>query len=135
MVSDGILDDEYAATTFGALESDPSGKGQHESGAKLDAGKNRLGLVLLSFSRALNEVGVVGTYGADKYTDNGWLAVDNAEERYTDAMFRHLLASKIEGEVDADSGLLHKAQMAWNALAVLELFLIDLEDDAKEAVR
>jgi len=135
MVSKAKLDGEYAATTFGPLERDPSGKNQHEAGAKLDAGKNRLGLVLLNFPRALNEVGVVGTYGAEKYTDNGWLTVDNGEARYTDAMFRHLLAAKIEGDIDADTGLLHKAQVAWNALAALELYLIDLEVDAKEAMR
>jgi len=119
----------------GSAESDPSGKSQHEAGAKLDEGKNRLGLVLLNFPRALNEVGVVGTYGAEKYTDNGWLTVDNGEARYTDAMFRHLLAAKIEGDIDADTGLLHKAQVAWNALAALELYLIDLEKDTKEAMR
>ncbi len=134
-ISKAELDKEYAITTFGPLESDPSGKNQHEAGAKLDAGKNRLGLVLLNFPRALNEVGVVGTYGAEKYTDNGWLKVANGEARYTDAMFRHLLAAKIEGDVDVDTGLLHRAQVAWNALAALELYLIDLEMDVKEAMR
>ena len=35
-----------------------------EKGVKLDEGKNRLGLILGGFSRALWEVGRVGTFGA-----------------------------------------------------------------------
>ena len=42
-----------------------------EKGVKLDNSKNRLGLVLGGFSHALLLVGCVGTFGADKYTDNG----------------------------------------------------------------
>jgi len=135
MVSKAKLDGEYAATTFGPLERDPSGKGQHEAGAKLDEGKNRLGLVLLNFPRALREVGVVGTYGAEKYTDNGWLDVENGRARYTDAKLRHMFDAEIEGDIDPETGLFHPVQEVWNALAALELFLIDLEDDAREAVR
>lgn len=101
-------------------EHDPHGKQPHEPGAKLDAGKNRLGLVLGGFSLALQEVGKVGTYGAQKYSDNGWLSVPDGEFRYMDAMFRHLLAPE---ERDPDTGLLHAAHAAWNALAVLELML------------
>ena len=52
-------------------ESDPTGRQPNDAGAKLDAGKNRLGLVLGGFSSALQEVGKVGTYGAKKYSDNG----------------------------------------------------------------
>ena len=36
-----------------SLERDPHGKSQHEAGAKLDDGKNRLGLVLNGFAHAL----------------------------------------------------------------------------------
>lgn len=109
------------------LEQDPNGKDPHESGAKLDAGKNRLGLVIGSFARALSKVGEVGTYGANKYTDNGWLDVPNGEARYTDALYRHLF-SEAKGEVnDKDTDLPHAAHAAWNALARLELALIEEE--------
>lgn len=101
-------------------EHDPHGKSPHEPGAKLDAGKNRLGLILGGFSLALLEVGKVGTYGAQKYSDNGWMSVPSGQERYTDALFRHLLAQE---ECDPDTGLLHAAHAAWNSLAVLELML------------
>ena len=103
-------------------EADPFGTPQHVAGAKLDANKPRIGLVLGDFARALQSVAVVGTYGAHKYTDHGWKHVPNGIGRYTDALYRHLLAENIE-EKDQESGLLHAACLAWNALARLELLL------------
>lgn len=93
------------------------------AGIKHDQGKPRLGLVFNGFANALNEVGMVGTFGAKKYTDNGWVSVPNAKERYTDAMYRHLLAEQGEEIFDKESTLLHAAHAAWNALARLELML------------
>ncbi|MER2518591.1 MAG: dATP/dGTP diphosphohydrolase domain-containing protein [Candidatus Accumulibacter phosphatis] len=116
-------DEEHRATTFSELEADPSGKSAHEAGAKLDAGKNRLGLVLCGFARALQAVGAVGTYGANKYTDNGWMKVPDGERRYTDAMLRHLMREATGEERDPDTELHHAAHTAWNALARLELSL------------
>lgn len=104
-------------------ESDPNGFQANDPGAKLDAGKNRLGLVLLGFSHALEEVGRVGTYGAAKYSDYGWLRVPDGERRYTDAMLRHLLRQAGGEVIDPETGLYHAAQTAWNALARLELSL------------
>ncbi len=115
--------DEHVMETFGEL--DPNGKDAHEPGSKLDAGKNRLGLVLGGFSKALQEVGKVGTFGANKYTDNGWLEVPNGQERYTDAMLRHYFKEVSGEEKDEDSSILHAAHLAWNALARLELALLD----------
>jgi hypothetical protein len=88
----------------------------HEPGAKLDAGKLKAG-VIGDFSRALLTISAVGTFGAEKYSRGGWLHVDGGIERYTDAMWRHLLASG----TDDESGLDHFAHFAWNVLAVLEL--------------
>lgn len=102
-------------------ETDPTGKNPHESGAKLDHGKNRLGLVLNGFPNALEQVGIVGTYGAKKYSDDGWLTVENGIARYTDAMHRHLNAHAKGEEIDPQTGLNHLAQATWNSLAVLEL--------------
>lgn len=104
-------------------ELDPHGKAPSEAGAKLDAGKNRLGLVLFGFARALQEVGKVGTYGANKYTDSGWISVPDGERRYTDAMLRHLLCEAAGEACDPDTELLHAAHAAWNALARLDLML------------
>ena len=70
-------------------------------------------------------VAMVGTYGAAKYTDNGWRSVPAGQERYTDAMLRHLLAEAQGLERDHESELLHAAHTAWNALARLELMLAE----------
>ena len=104
-------------------ESDPLGKAPNQPGAKLDNGKNRLGLVLGDFSRALQAVGEIGTFGAKKYTPGGWIEVPDGIERYTDALYRHLLAEAAGEEFDSDSKLAHMAHAAWNCLAVLELIL------------
>lgn len=104
-------------------ESDPNGIQQHEPGAKLDAGKNRLGLVFSGFALALQAVGAVGTYGANKYTDEGWKAVPDANKRYTDAMLRHLFKEFSGEHLDQETGFLHAAHAAWNALARLEKIL------------
>jgi hypothetical protein len=102
-------------------EIDPTGRTPHDPGAKLDDGKLLAG-VLLDFSLALTEVAKVGTYGAKKYSRRGCLEVPNGIERYQDAMMRHLLAAQRE-DIDEDSGLLHDAQVCWNALIRLELKL------------
>lgn len=110
------------------LESDPNGIDQHAPGAKCDAGKQLAG-VLLDFSRALEAVADVGTFGANKYTRLGWASVPNGEQRYTDALMRHLLKGQREA-IDPDSGLDHLAHLAWNCLAVLELRLREAQHGA-----
>ena len=100
---------------------------QPAGGVKYDAGKPRYGLVLGGFPRALERVVQVGTFGANKYSDDGWLTVPSGPARYTDAMLRHHFAEAGGEELDGESGMLHAAHRAWNALAVLELKLIELE--------
>lgn len=104
-------------------ESDPNGKSAHEAGSKLDAGKVRPALVLGGFARALLEVSKVGTYGAVKYTENGWMEVPNGEARYDDAKLRHWLKEKAGEASDPDTELVHAAHEAWNALARLDLMI------------
>lgn len=94
----------------------------HAPGAKADQGKPRLALVLDGFSKALVEVGKVGTFGAEKYSDNGWKHVENARGRYRDALYRHLFA---DSDRDEESGLLHLSHAAWNVLALLSLEMND----------
>lgn len=114
----------------GSFERDPYDIDAHTPGAKLDAGKNRLGLVMRGFARALCEVGSVATMGAEKYTADGWIQVPDGIARYTDAMYRHLLAEHAGEVQDSGSDLLHAAHAAWNALARLELMLREGEHDA-----
>jgi hypothetical protein len=109
------------------IEKDPSGLDAHSPGAKLDAGKLRPALVLGGFGRALTEVAKIGTYGAKKYSDNGWMEVVNGESRYDDALLRHWLKEKTGETCDSDSELLHAAHVAWNALARLDLIIRNQE--------
>lgn len=97
-------------------------------GEKQDAGKEPVRLVLHLMPRAVLAIAKVAAYGAEKYTEDGWLQVPNGINRYTDAMFRHALREGIE-QRDEESGLLHAAQTAWNALARLELMLRQSSDD------
>lgn len=115
-----VIADGYSHTV---VEQDPSGLAPGDPGAKLDAGKVMAGL-LLDFGPALLAVAEVSTVGAKKYSRGGWSKVDDGYNRYTDAMMRHLLA---EGEYDdgpGGTGLLHDAQVAWNALARLYFKLV-----------
>ena len=125
-MADGIGDLRPPSfTDFIALPSDvdPNGIGQHEPGAKLDAGKVMPWLCISGFSRALEEVARVTTKGAEKYSRNGWKSVPDGHDRYLDAAMRHLLALGRGETVDADTGCLHHAQATWNLLASLELQL------------
>lgn len=109
---------------------DPNGIDQHTAGAKLDAGKPDASLLLL-FGRALTEVSRVGTFGAKKYSRGGWQFVPDGITRYTAALLRHLFG-EANGPRDEESGLLHAAQVAWNALARLELMLRESENNKNE---
>jgi hypothetical protein len=83
---------------------------------KRDSEKIRMDL--LPFE-ALEAVAEVLTFGAKKYTDNGWQTVENGERRYLAAFLRHLVARE-RGEMrDVEWGLLHAAHMATNALFIL----------------
>lgn len=121
-----------------ALETDPNGLAAHEPGAKLDLGKPMVDLTLDGFSRALLAVAQVSTYGAKKYSPNGWKAVPNGEQRYRSAGDRHRLFRGHE-VLDHESKLTHLAHEAWNRLAELELYLqsrdAHSEDAAAVAVR
>lgn len=101
-------------------ELDPNGLHPNTPGAKLDANKPDCDLVFGGFAKALLEVAKVGTFGAGKYTDNGWKSVPNGIRRYRSAAYRHMLALEF---LDKDSNLPHLAHAAWNCLAVLELLM------------
>lgn len=115
------VSDVLAVPAGVVAEHDPHGVDRRAPGAKLDSGKVCGGL-LDDFALALLAVAEVGTFGANKYSRGGWQAVPNGEQRYRDAMWRHLLKERHE-ERDTDSGLRHAAHRAWNALAELELCL------------
>lgn len=113
-------EEQFMVETFHKVQD------QHAPGAKLDTGKVRPALVLDGFAKALLAVAEVGTFGANKYTDNGWKEVPNGLKRYKDAKYRHQLAEAAGETYDSESQLLHAAHEAWNALARLELLLKEI---------
>ena len=117
---------------FSAVEADPNGLHPNSPGAKLDAGKVRPSLVLGGFARALWEVSKVGTYCATKYTDNGWMEVVDGDKRYDDAKMRHWLKEKMGEKCDKDTNLTHLAHEAWNALARLDLYIRETENEQRK---
>lgn len=104
-------------------ERDPGGLDQHQAGAKVDAGKVRMHLITGGMARAITEVAKIATFGAAKYTDNGWISVPDGFRRYEDAQQRHAAKRHMGEELDSDSGLLHLAHECWNAMAKLDLHL------------
>ena len=112
-----------ASAPFIMAEQDPNGLDAHTPGAKLDAGKCRPGLVLGGFARALWAVSEIGSYGAVKYTENGWMQVPNGTNRYNDAKLRHWLKEQMGQDCDPDTEMLHAAHEAWNSLARLDLMI------------
>lgn len=108
-------------STVGNNEVDPNGIDQHKPGAKLDHGKQRPSLIADSMPRALEGVILVGTFGARKYSDGGWLEVERGIERYRDAQLRHEIKIAKGELIDPESGLPHDFHRAWNVLAQVEL--------------
>jgi len=93
----------------------------HAPGAKLDQGKPWVDAIWSGFPRAQLAVAEVGTFGAKKYSLNGWQSVDDALRRYADAGARHRLLRQMGETHDPESGLPHIYHEAWNMMAVLEL--------------
>jgi hypothetical protein len=94
---------------------------------KYDGGKAPMFQGALAyFPNALSAVSTVSQFGASKYAWKGWRGVDDGFNRYSDALVRHLGYEASE-DYDPDSGLLHAAHAAWNALARLELLLEEIE--------
>ncbi len=127
-----LNNDDFIAALAKSGECDPHGLDPHSPGAKLDAGKVRPALVLGGFARALWAVSRVGTYGANKYTDNGWMEVPNGQARYDDAGMRHWLKEKMGEYCDSDTEIEHAAHDAWNALARLDLLLRAQEGETED---
>jgi len=93
-------------------------------GRKDDTGKVHLMKGFMQyFPNAIAEVARVSEFGARKYDWGNWKHVSGGEDRYTDALCRHLLLPGLDDE----SGLAHAAHTAWNAMARLELMLADKE--------
>ena len=95
-----------------------------EDRRKDDSEKIRMDL--LPFE-SLEAVAKVLTFGAKKYTDNGWKEIKNAEQENVAALLRHL-SKYLRGEKhDEESGLSHLSHMATRAL-----FLVYFEEKSRD---
>lgn len=86
---------------------------------KFDQGKTRMSLLIAGIAPSIKAVADVLTFGAKKYAAHSWQTVENGEERYLDAMYRHLNAVHSGERVDPESGMLHWAHIACNAMFLL----------------
>lgn len=94
-------------------------------GKKLDAGKNRLGLLPRC---ALYAIGLVLTFGARKYDPWNW-AKGMDWSRVRDALDRHLFAYDDGDDYDNESGLLHLAHAGCCLLFLLTYQILGLGKD------
>lgn len=91
------------------------------AGLKFDSGKPRWTLLMQGCAKALAGVAKVLTFGAKKYAAHSWKEVENNEERYRDALYRHLNAIEGGEAIDPESGLSHWDHAACNALFLSQL--------------
>jgi len=96
-----------------------------EKGVKLDENKNRWDLLPLALIEGIVKV---LTFGASKYTDNGWQTVENGYDRYKAAFFRHLVKLEAGEDVDQESGLLHIDHMLTNVMFMKHILLVNGAD-------
>lgn len=90
-------------------------------GVKDDQGKLMMGLIP---HEAMVGLAQVMTFGANKYSPNGWQTVPNARQRYEDALLRHFYAYKSGEKNDPESGLSHLKHALTNLA-----FLVYFEDN------
>lgn len=93
---------------------------------KNDRGKPQLGLVSPYLIEA---VGIIRTYGVDKYGDpDNWKQVD--KQRYINALMRHLVAYLKNPEgLDEESGYPHLWHLACNVNFLVEIMAREAQND------
>lgn len=94
-------------------------------GKKYDEGKSMVGTLINVFPEALMAIGMCIEFGTHKYPNpNNWKKVKGAKKRYQDSLMRHLIKHNAGDIIDEETNLLHLAHMAWNALAILQLYMM-----------
>lgn len=126
VVVDGVVEvNEERSVQIVKYDLTDDGKGK-----KYDGGKSMVGTLCRVFPRALLGIGQCIQFGTTKYPNpKNWQLVDKGFERYQDSMMRHYLKFQAGQEIDSETSLLHLKHMAWNALAILELYLMEHEDE------
>ncbi len=111
--------EEYERVFKEMEEKDPNGIRPGDPGAKLDSGKIRYSLIPF---KPLMWLAKLYTKGAEKYSPHGWKEVKNGEERYFDALLRHVedyRHGKWLDDEEGGTGVPHLIAVAWNAFAIV----------------
>ena len=69
----------------------------------------------------IEDIVKVYTAGAKKYGPDQWQQLPDGYRRYKAAMLRHLVEFEKGNWTDPDTGCIHLAQVAWNAIAMLHI--------------
>jgi hypothetical protein len=103
-------------------ESSPIGK-------KYDNGKPKMHLLP---PKALLEVARVVTFGEDKYGEENWRDVADAQKRYASASLRHSFSHLDGEELDQETNYSHLAHAICCLMFKLELELESKSEEGKE---
>lgn len=119
-----ILREYYTGDTFLNCRMDDFVKYdmQKTESIKNDRKDNKVMMELLPWPE-LEEIAKVYTAGAKKYGPHNWENLPDGYERYKGAMLRHLTELEKGNDIDPDTGCMHAAQIAWNAIAMLHFKL------------
>lgn len=135
------IEDEIKRLSDSIMEAQIYGESKYDltddgTGKKYDGGKSMAGTLVNVFPNALMAVGMCIEFGTHKYpkSDN-WKKVEGASKRYQDSLMRHLIKHNVGIVKDSETGIIHLAHMAWNALAILELYLMAHPEIAKEYLK
>ena len=110
------------------LDMTPEERRNAPEGLRFNAGKNQLNLVPPD---ALWALGEVFTKGAEKYAANNWLKGMDWS-KVEGCMMRHLLKYQMGEDRDEETGCLHMAHVAWNAMAILTYQLRGIGTDDRQ---
>jgi hypothetical protein len=88
-----------------------------KAGVKYDGDKTQFGLLP---PNALEAIADILTFGAKKYSPGNWKKLDNLEDRYFDALMRHMWAIKKGEKIDPESGKSHYAHAGCCIMFLLE---------------
>lgn len=100
-----LLSGSVCAKCITGKAIDVAGK-EYDVGKKHDTGKRRYSLVP---HKAMTQFVDVLTFGAVKYGDHNWKHVPMLQNRYYDALQRHVAAYRDGESYDEESGLHHLA--------------------------
>lgn len=94
--------------------------------------------VLYRFPRAILAVAEISEHGTMKHEvpldDVSYRDLPDGAMLYREAGCRHMLKEAIEGPIDPDFNKLHAAHEAWDALARLEIILIEKEKENARSI-